>query len=183
MQLIVANKVGPTDLILVVFVNRVCMFFLLQSRLVLQSITLTMRPSFQNVNSEHLYAKMSLGMPVVCAVSVLGRVVWSCSMSVLMVRLVPCILQCVFAQYVYFQCVCANGAYSGVYLSQVCLASTPSPSVVQDLGHIPQKTWTWETPWSQMLNSESNKSKYDETNIPCLVLVYCVGMPSKGSTR
>ena len=86
------TKQGPQTLSWQYLLITFAYFFLLQSRLVLQSITLTMRPSFQNVNSEHLYAKMSLGMPVVCAVSVLGHVVWSCSMSVLMVRLVPCIL-------------------------------------------------------------------------------------------
>ena len=91
-SLLLQTMLGPQTLSLQYLLFAFACFFLLQSRIVLQSITLTMRPSFQNVNSEHLCAKMSLGMPVVCAVSVLGRVVWSCSMSVLMVRLVPCIL-------------------------------------------------------------------------------------------
>ena len=90
-MLLVANKVGPTDLILVVFVNRVCMFFSSP----IQTCTAKHHIEYEafiskREFSEHLYAKMSLGMPVVCAVSVLGRVVWSCSKSVLMVRLVPC---------------------------------------------------------------------------------------------
>ena len=64
-----------------------------------------MRPSFQNVNSEHLYAKMSLGMPVVYAVSELGRVVWSCSMSVLMVH---CLVFC--GVYLYLHSMCISSA-------------------------------------------------------------------------